>query len=400
VSKSLLKDFERGVQREGERRELKKTRNYDKRNRQTTKPRQRAWQAADFDEDTIIQDEPIMPRDERERRQVVAFKAQHSADNVGAAEEAQHDSPVPNDESSTMLRGRVLEISTALSRIETPQGILKCGLRGSLSQKDTGFQNVITVGDWVMVESDGNGGGLVSSVLPRRNQLARSDTWYRHRMQLIAANLDQLLIVAAWQEPQLWSAFIDRCLITAERFDITPIICINKIDLAARYRQIDDYRLPYEALGYRVLLTSTVNGRGLDELKTLLAGRVTALTGLSGVGKSSLLTTLQPDFELKTAEVSENSGEGRHTTTQAVMLPFGDGYVIDTPGVREFGLAGLSQQEIIGYYPDLQPYAAQCRFRDCTHFHEPDCAMRAAAELGQLPLWRYEDYQDLYMSLG
>lgn len=398
MSKDFFRDFETGAKREAERRSLKqaqKTRQFEKRNRQGGKPRQRQWDADEFEDDEPLLDERIMPRDERERRIEIMQRARQVPVQEGDTPTELPDSQLP----STLTRGRVLEVSTGIVRIETPEGIWRCGLRGHLSQKETGFLNVIAVGDWVLAESDGHGGGVITEVLPRYNQLARNDSWYRHKMQVLAANVDQLLIVSAWQSPQLWSSFIDRCLITAERFNIKPIICINKMDLIMRTRQLDDYRLPYEALGYQVLLTSVVNGRGLEELKGLLAGKVTVLTGMSGVGKSSLLTTLRPDFQLKTSEVSEGSGEGRHTTTQSLMLPFGDGYVIDTPGVREFGLAGLTKEEVIGFYPDLQPYAAQCRFSNCTHFHEPNCAVRDAAEKGNLPIWRYEDYQDIFMAV-
>lgn len=395
MSKDIYKDYQRGQERETERRarqKTNKTRQYDKRNRQTSRPRQKHWQADDFEDDPLP-DERIMARDEQERRKVVAARVAQALPTQ--AESPESESLIPPD----LTQGRVLEVSSGLVRLQTEGGEWRCGLRGGLSQHETGFLNVVAVGDWVLAQGDGHGGGVIQQVLPRRNQLARVDSWYRHRMQVIAANVDQLLIVAAWESPPLWSGFIDRCLIAAERFGMTPLICINKVDLAHRQRHIEDYRLPYEGLGHQVLLTSIVTGAGLEVLRTQLAGRVTALTGLSGVGKSSLLTALQPDFQLKTGEVSEGSGEGRHTTTQAVMLPFGDGYVIDTPGVREFGLAGLSPAEVIGFYPDLHPFAQQCRFANCTHFHEPDCAVRAAAEVGQLAQWRYENYQDLFMTV-
>jgi ribosome biogenesis GTPase len=294
--------------------------------------------------------------------------------------------------------GRVIEVSTGLCRVVVDGEIWLCYLRGGLSAQETGFTNVVAVGDQVHVLSDGQAGGVVIGVLPRRNHLARPDPFYRHLHQVIAANLDQLLIVAAWRDPVIWAELIDRYLITAQRHNIQPLICINKVDLADNLSDVDEYTLPYRNLGHPVLPTSVVGGTGLAELREYLSGKVTVLAGVSGVGKSSLLSAVEPGFQLKTSEVSQVSGEGRHTTTQVVMLPFGaDGYVIDTPGIREFGLRGLTVAELLGYYPDFALYP--CRFRACTHTHEPDCAVIKAVEAGAIPAWRYHSYQKIFESL-
>jgi ribosome biogenesis GTPase len=275
-----------------------------------------------------------------------------------------------------------------------------CGLRGSLSAEETGFTNVVAVGDGVLVSADSSGWGVVEQVLPRRTILARPDVFYSHLRQVIVANAEQLLIVASWRNPTLWPELIDRYLIAAQRNKLSPIICVNKIDLAEDLLACQGALQPYQALGYPVIFASALTGVGIDSLREILRGRITALAGLSGVGKSSLLSAAQPSLQLRTGIVSEASGEGRHTTTQITMLPLAmGGFVVDTPGIREFGLSGLSSRDLIQFYPDLGAVAAGCRFADCSHRHEPNCAVKAAVAAGKLPLTRYDNYQKIYASL-
>ena len=181
--------------------------------------------------------------------------------------------------------------------------------------------------------------------------------------------------------------------------NLAPLICINKIDLATNRAECEAFMQPYEALGIPVLYTSTRTREGIDELRAALSGQSTVLAGMSGVGKSSLLTTVQPGFDLKVSAVGEYRGEGRHTTTQATLLPLGDGYVIDTPGIREFGLNGVTTKDLIRFYPDLAAYAPGCRFRDCVHLDEVNCRVRAAVDAGEVPAIRYETYSKIARSL-
>jgi ribosome biogenesis GTPase len=230
--------------------------------------------------------------------------------------------------------------------------------------------------------------------------LARPDTFYSHLQHVIVANIDQLLIVASWRNPHLWPELIDRYLITAERNGITPIICVNKVDLAEASDDIEAAIQPYRELGVEVILTSAERGDGLTDLREQLQGKISVLAGLSGVGKSSLLTAIQPDFDLRISAVNDDSHQGRHTTTQTNMLPFGDdGYVIDTPGIREFGLAGLHQSDLVQFYPELVRQANGCRFSDCAHQQEPDCAVRASVEAGTIPAARYQSYVKIWGTL-
>jgi ribosome biogenesis GTPase len=298
------------------------------------------------------------------------------------------------------LQGTVVEVSSGLCRVDVVGQTLMCGLRGSLSAEETGFTNVVAVGDDVFVSADSSGWGVVEQVLPRRTVLARPDVFYSHLRQVIVANAEQLLIVASWRNPTLWPELIDRYLIAAQRNKLSPIICVNKIDLAEDLLACQGALQPYQALGYPVIFASALTGVGIDSLREILRGRITALAGLSGVGKSSLLSAAQPSLQLRTGIVSEASGEGRHTTTQITMLPLAmGGFVVDTPGIREFGLSGLSSRDLIQFYPDLGAVAAGCRFADCSHRHEPNCAVKAAVAAGKLPLTRYDNYQKIYASL-
>jgi ribosome biogenesis GTPase len=218
---------------------------------------------------------------------------------------------------------------------------------------------------------------------------------------MIAANVDQLLIVAAWLEPQIWFQMIDEYLIGAARNDLEAVIVINKVDLADSLSEVMAAVQPYRQLGHQTILTSTVTGEGVNEVAHVLRGQTTVLAGLSGVGKSSLLNVIQPGLQLRTGEVSQlKSREGRHTTTKVNMLPLAmGGYVIDTPGIKDMGLMGLHPDDLILYYPDIEAVFGRCRFNDCTHEHEPGCAVREAVEDGRIAEWRYINYTNLYTRL-
>ncbi len=297
-------------------------------------------------------------------------------------------------------QGVVIEVSSSLCRVEVDGREMICGIRGSLSAEETGFTNVVAVGDEVIVSRSGSNRGMVEAVLPRRSFLARPDVFYSHLQQVIAANADQLLIVSSWREPHFWPELADRYLITAERNDLYPIICVNKIDLAEDVAVCRKELRPYLDLGYRVLFSSALTGKGVGELRKILRGRTTVLAGLSGVGKSSLLTALQPGLELRTAEVSAQSGEGWHTTAQVNLLRLETGgSVLDTPGIREFGLSGLRPEELVRFYPEFAAVAKDCRFSDCSHTHEPGCAVKAAVRQRCVWATRYHSYRKIYYDL-
>ncbi len=360
----------------------------------------------------LPQSERIMPRGERERRQarmaraLAALEAEAGdtrGDAVSAPVRAPH-TEAPHADGKG--KGIVVEVSSGLCRVDLGGRTLVCGVRGSLTAEDTGFTNAVAVGDEVLVSEDGVGRGMVEAVLPRRGVLARPDVFHdgyrtrdRHVQQLIAANVDQLLIVASWRDPHLWPELVDRYLIAAARNNILPVICVNKVDLAEDVEACRATLRPYVDLAYRVLFTSALTGEGLDELRETLRGQTTVLTGMSGVGKSSLLEAVEPGLELRTREVSEHSGEGRHTTTQVSMLKLSaGGFVMDTPGIREFGLSGLRRGELIQFYPEIAAVMG-CRFSDCSHTHEPGCAVKAMVNQGGVSTTRYRNYTKIYHSL-
>jgi ribosome biogenesis GTPase / thiamine phosphate phosphatase len=296
-------------------------------------------------------------------------------------------------------RGVVVEVSTSLCRVDLDGRILLCPLRGVVSAATGGFTNAIAVGDEVRVTPRGDDAGIVEAVLPRRSALARPDVQRTHLQQIIVANADQLLIVAAWRDPAIWLELVDRYLITAQRFHLDPIICVNKTDLAGDSEVCRASMNPYVDLGYRVLFASATTGDGVAELRDALTDHTTVLAGLSGVGKSSLLTAVQPGLRLRTSAVAEYH-IGRHTTTQVHMhrLDAG-GYVIDTPGIREFGLSGLRQGDIGSFYPEIAALATACRFSNCSHLHEENCAVLDGLEEGAVSEVRYHSYTRICESL-
>jgi ribosome biogenesis GTPase len=353
------------------------------------------WDDPDaLDELEWPQTERIMPRGERERRRTVMATAWAKLEE----EDAPDDVLLPEETSGQ--RGVVVEVSSSLCRVDVDGRDVLCGLRGSLSSHDTGFTNVVAVGDQVLVSQDGAERGIVEAVLPRKSTLARPDVFYDHLQQVIVANADQLLIVASWRDPVIWLELIDRYLIAAERHNLRPVICVNKVDLAKDEAICRRTLQPYLDLGYRVLFTSALTGVGIKELGEVLRGKTTVLAGLSGVGKSSLLARVQPGLQLRTGNVSDHSGEGRHTTTQVTMLPLAmGGYVVDTPGIREFGLSGMQREELVRFYAEIMTAARCCRFGNCSHLHEPGCAVQAAVQDGRISEARYHSYTKIYSTL-
>jgi ribosome biogenesis GTPase len=250
----------------------------------------------------------------------------------------------------------------------------------------------VAAGDRVQFRPADSQEGIIERVEPRHGVLSRTSRGRRH---IIVTNVDQLLIIGSAAEPYLKPNLIDRFLISAHKSQLRPIICINKVDL------VDPASLQplvgvYSQMGYEVLLLSATTGVGLDRLRRVMTGRSSAVAGQSGVGKSSLLNSIDSRLNLKVSEVSEESQKGRHTTTTARLWPLSSGgYVVDTPGVRQFQLWDVIPAEVGGYFRDLRPYINHCRFPDCTHTHEADCAIKNAVADGRLDARRYESYCQL-----
>ncbi|MBI9051852.1 MAG: ribosome small subunit-dependent GTPase A [Anaerolineaceae bacterium] len=334
--------------------------------------------------------ERITPRGEQERRRDL--------------EKALFDDPQSSLEVSLPLdeqqgqeeAGLVVGVSSGFCRVVLDDEEILCSLRGSLKAVETGYTNIVAVGDRVRIHLDGQGRGVVETIQPRRSLLVRPDVQSPHLKQVVVANADQMLIVAAWRDPYIWLELIDRYLIAAQRSSLEPILCINKTDLSQDAVEIDLAVRPYFKLGIPVVLTSAHSGAGIERLAHLVYGKLSVVVGLSGVGKSTLLSAIQPGLNLRTAEVSQAEflrGSGRHTTTQASLYPLhAGGAIIDTPGVREFGLAGLTRRELAAYFPEFQELADQCPFNDCSHTHEPDCAVLQAVADNRIAASRYHSY--------
>lgn len=354
------------------------------------------WQPLLPDEEGEVADQRIMPLDERDRREAVA--EQSTAVLQASLDDAQWQAMA--DETPFFL-GKVVEVSRGLCRAELNGETIVCDVRGILTAEGSGYSNLLAVGDRVLVQPLAENRGLVEGVLPRRSGLARADSFDVHLRQIIAANVDQLLIVAAWLEPKIWLQMIDEYQIGAARNNLNVGVCINKIDLARSIDEVETAVAPYRALGIPVFLTSAADGVGIEPVRDFLRGQATVLAGLSGVGKSTLLNAVQPGLQLRTSEVSAlKSHEGRHTTTQALMLSLEmGGSVVDTPGIKDMGLHGLHPDDLITFYPELVEVVGNCRFNDCTHSHEPGCVVKKAVANGRIAQWRYDNYVNLYETL-
>lgn len=260
-----------------------------------------------------------------------------------------------------------------------------------------GVSTLLAAGDLVSVEPDG-AGWMVRGIAARRNKLSRlAIERSRAYEQIVAVNLDLLVIVAAVARPRFKQGVVDRYLIAAEAGGVAPLLCINKIDLADK---AGAYAALYRDLGVPVVATSCTTGDGIAELRAALEGTLSVFAGQSGVGKSSLINALAPDLGIETREVSEATEKGRHTTSSARLHELSCGIkIIDTPGVRQLGLWDVTPAELAFYFPEMQEYGAGCRFANCTHVHEPACAVLAAVEAGNVKPARYQSYLRIRESL-
>jgi len=354
------------------------------------------WRPLQPDELGTVPARRIMPRDEQSRRATLEAKS-----DITLSAEFDDGLWTRLAAETPHKMGTVLEVSQGLCRVMIDGREMPCDIRGILSAEGTGYTNIVAVGDRVLVQPLAANRGLIEEILPRRSGLARADSFYSHLKQIIAANVDQLLIVASWREPQIWLELIDEYLIGAARNNLAAIICVNKIDLADSVDTCREAIRAYASLGHRLIFTSALDGRGLSELRAVLLHKSTVLAGLSGVGKSSLLMAIDPALNLRVGEINQKRQQGRHTTTQANMLLLSEGgCVIDTPGIREFGIKGLPQSELISFYPDIAEVLDQCRFNDCTHSHEPGCAVKQAVSSGRIADWRYQNYVNIFQKLA
>jgi ribosome biogenesis GTPase len=277
-------------------------------------------------------------------------------------------------------------------------GLIKCRLRGKLKLKGIKTTNPIAVGDHVRFTIDEHGEGIISEILPRKNYLIRKSTKKSSQAHIIAANIDQAILVASLIYPRTSVGFIDRYLVSADSFRIPAKIIFNKSDLLNdSLRELHDYLAKvYDDIGYENILISAEKDKDLNIVESWLTGRKSLISGHSGVGKSTILNRINPDLKLPTDEVSNFANKGKHTTTFAQMIELEENtYVIDTPGIKELGLIDMESWEISHYFPEMRDKLGECKFKNCLHINEPGCVVLEALECGEIAETRYDSYMSM-----
>lgn len=343
----------------------------------------RGYAAGGEGQEDVVQTERVSGKGELTRKRTVIGVEAADRDEAGF-------DVVLNVDEATCLPGRVLSVHGLTCLVLADDGArYQCAVRRILKTLSTDQRHVVAAGDRVWFRPSPGNEGIIERVDPRHGTLSRDS---RGRQHIIVTNVDQLLILASAAEPPLKPNLIDRFLITAEKCEIRPLICINKIDLVEPAKLMPLVGV-YAQLGYEVLLTSAVTGQGVERLRERLVGSESALAGQSGVGKSSLLNAVDPTLNLRVGEVSAETTKGTHTTTTATLIPLAEGgFVVDTPGIRQMQLWDVIPAEVPAYFRDLRPFVSGCRFPDCTHLHEEDCAVKDAVADGWLDERRYESY--------
>lgn len=297
------------------------------------------------------------------------------------------------------LEGRIIKALSGFFTVDTVAGAIVAQLPGRM-KKERLDTDIATVGDWVTISRNLDGTGNIEAVAERHSVLSRSRPsgynvrrLFVDREQVLVANPDQIVMVFSIKKPRPSLRKLDRFLVVAELNELPAIICVNKIDLLANSEEARNMFQVYEDIGYQVLYTSVKSGEGIDELAAALQEKISVLTGSSGVGKSSLLNAIQPGLGLSVSEVSQATEKGLHTTRHAEMFPLdAGGYVVDTPGIRGLALFDVEPEELDAYFREIAPLVSLCQFSDCTHRHEPGCAVRVALGDGRLSPARYDSY--------
>ena len=269
--------------------------------------------------------------------------------------------------------------------------ILSCRMRGKLRLRGVRSTNPIVVGDTVVCECGEDGEWIIVDIAPRRNYIIRRASNLSKESHIIAANIDRAMLVVTLIEPVTATEFVDRFLVTCEAYKVPATILLAKIDLLSE-ESIAEFHRIYEGAGYEVIDISATQGIGVERVKEMLAGKTTLLSGNSGVGKSTLIGAIDPTIEIRTGEISDSFHKGKHTTTFSTMYRTADGFIIDTPGVKGFGLIDIDDKELWHYFPEMISRAGECRFFNCTHTHEPHCAVIEAVKSEEIAYSRYESY--------
>lgn len=293
------------------------------------------------------------------------------------------------------MKGLVVKSTGSWYDVRNVNGeVVSCRLRGQFRIKGIKSTNPVVVGDMVEYAVENDGTGIISQIEPRRNYIERKSTNLSKISHVIASNIDLAFLLVTLKEPRTSLGFIDRFLVSAEGFRIPVCLVFNKMDIYNEQElemvaQLSDL---YASIGYEVLHTSVVTQQGIDAMKAKMAGKVTLFSGHSGTGKSALVSTIDPSLNVRVGEISQQHLKGKHTTTFAEMYPIADGFMMDTPGIKEFGLINYSKEEIRDYFPEIRAFNNQCKFDDCIHLHEPGCAVQQAVAEGRIAESRYLNY--------
>ena len=294
------------------------------------------------------------------------------------------------------MKGLVLKSTGNNYKVKTDDDtIFDCRIKGKLRLNGIRSTNPIAVGDYVFFDLENESAGIITDIADRKNYIIRKASNLSKESQIIAANIDMAFLIVTVDFPEVKLPFVDRFLVTCEAYNVPATIILNKMDIYSpqALQMVEAFKEIYAGAGYDVIESSATTGLGLDEIRERCKGKVVLFSGQSGVGKSSLISALDPDLNLRVGEISEYHQQGKHTTTFYEMHPISSGgFVIDTPGIRGFGLVDVSQLELSGYFPEMLRIEDNCRFAPCTHTHEPGCAVKEAVENGEISVERYESY--------
>jgi len=297
------------------------------------------------------------------------------------------------------MKGVVTKSTGSWYTVSSEKGIVDCRLKGKFRIKGIKSTNPVAVGDFVNFEFEkGKQTGVINEILDRKNYIIRKSVNLSKQTHIIAANIDIAFLLVTIDNPPTFAGFIDRFLATAEAYSIETVILFNKLDTYsdAQLDKLAEFDLIYSDIGYTCIAISATRGIGVNKIKELMTGKTTMFSGHSGVGKSTLINAIEPELNLKTAEVSKQHRQGMHTTTFAEMfkLSFG-GYIIDTPGIKGFGVVDFEPDEISDYFPEFFKLKSKCKFNNCMHMNEPKCAIKDAVEEGEIAYSRYRSYMQM-----
>jgi ribosome biogenesis GTPase len=291
------------------------------------------------------------------------------------------------------IEGLVMRATGSWYEVLHENEVLRCRMRGKLRLRGVRSTNPVVVGDTVHCECGDDGEWVIVDIAPRHNYIIRRASNLSKESHIIASNIDRAMLVVTLVEPVTAVEFIDRFLVTCEAYKVPVTILLAKIDLLKNTPEaIENFHRIYEGAGYEVIDISATEGIGIERVKSMLSGNTTLLSGNSGVGKSTLIGAIDPTIEIRTGEISDSFHKGKHTTTFSTMYRTADGFIIDTPGVKGFGLIDIDDKELWHYFPEMISRAGECKFFNCTHTHEPHCAVIEAVKREEIAFSRYESY--------